>query len=216
MRLTIFAAWCVLAVSACETSDQNQGQLSLQEKSSPDIEAFAKLMTGEFETAPDDPDNSIRDRRMRLNSPDLNGIWLYYQLNTGEEKKVYRQRVISLTVGRDHETIIQKTYGLIEPETYVDLWENPKLSMSISPQDIEEYFESGCEQRWKPSGDGWKGYVDPSTCKIFSERRQADISIQAEAQLSQDTYRQTERGFDADGAQLFGTEPGEFITLYRQ
>ncbi len=179
-------------------------------------DALAELMTDTFQTAPDDPDNTIRDHRVRISSASFDGVWLYYQLNTGDDWKVYRQRVVELIDDGDG-SVIQKTYGLKDPERFVDAWDKPGLLTSMTASDIEPYFDGGCEQRWRRSAeDEWRGYVDPATCKIFSERRQAHISIEAEARLSQETYRQTERGFDENGEKLFGTEPGEFIVLYRQ
>jgi len=179
-------------------------------------DALAEMMMGTFKTAPDDPDNTIRDRRVRITSPDFDGVWLYYQLNTGDEWAVYRQRVVELSEGPDG-GVIQKTFRLKDPTLYVDAWSDPDLLVEMGADNIEPFFESGCEQVWmQESADAWRGYVDPETCKIFSERRQANISIEAEARLDGETYRQTERGFDEDGNKLFGTKPGEFIVLYRQ
>ena len=179
-------------------------------------EALASLMTDTFQTAPDDPDNTIRDHRVRLTSSAFDGVWLYYQLNTGDDWDVYRQRVVELAENDDG-AVLQKTYRLKEPERFIDAWDKPGLLSSMTAEDIEPFFDDGCEQRWTLNAGGeWRGYVDPATCKIFSERRQANISIEAEARLDAETYRQTERGFDEDGNKLFGTEPGEFIVLYRQ
>lgn len=180
-------------------------------------ESLAVLMTNVFETAPDDPDNDIRDQRVRINAPALDGVWLYYQLNTGPERKLYRQRVISLSTADDGRTVLQRTYVLKEPERYVDAWSEPALLTEMTPEQIELFFEAGCEQVWRPDDTGgWRGYVDPKTCRIFSERRRSYIAIEAEARLDETAYRQTERGYDSDGNTLFGTEPGEFIVLYRQ
>lgn len=180
------------------------------------VDALSSLMEGTFETAPDDPKDNFRDRRVRITSNALEGTWLYYQLNTGPEKKLYRQRLIRLSSKDDGSTVIQETYGLNSPDKFVDLWNNQSLLASISQGDFEPYFDKGCEQVWTKSDDLWTGYVNPKTCKIFSERRQSTISIEAEAQLTVQIYRQTERGYDETGKQLFGGTPGEFITLYRQ
>lgn len=172
------------------------------------------MMSGTFQTAPDDPDNTIRDRRVRIDAPALAGVWLYYQLNTGADWTVYRQRVIALE--ETDGAVIQKTYGLKEPERFVDAWDDPALLSALTPDDMTPFFEAGCDQRWTQDGDAWRGYVDPATCAIFSERRQENIAIEAEARLDAATIRQTERGYNADGEKLFGGEPGEFIILYRR
>lgn len=209
IALGLALAGCVVT-NASQSADQRNDAAAAGSAS-----ALASLMIGTFQTAPDDPVNTIRDRRVRIASPDFEGVWLYYQLNTGDDWTVYRQRVIELS--EDDDAVIQKTYGLKDPEGFIDVWERPEQLASLSRDDIEPYFEEGCEQVWsRDEQDQWRGYVDPENCKIFSERRQSNISIEAEARLDQSTYRQTERGFDADGNQLFGTKPGEFIVLYRK
>lgn len=218
---TLLAFSAALALSACAapratTPVETAAGASEETR----VESLAALMTDIFETSPDDPDNDIRDQRVRINAPALDGVWLYYQLNTGAERKLYRQRVISLSAasdGDDGRTVVQRTYILKEPERYVDAWSEPDLLAEMTPEQIEPFFEQGCEQVWRPDNTGgWRGYVDPKTCRIFSERRQSYISIEAEAQLDETAYRQTERGYDRDGNTLFGTAPGEFIVLYRQ
>ena len=207
MRIALFGAFTLLFASCTTTNTQPEAN---------NAEKLAALMSGTFQTADDDPDNTIRDRRIRLTNGNFDGVWFYYQLNTGDEWNVYRQRVIEL-LATETGDVIQKTYGLKEPEKFVDLWDNETLLSTMSAEDFAPYFDDGCEQRWRNSEtSGWQGYVDPESCKIFSERRQAHIMIEAEARLDSETYRQTERGFDAEGNQLFGTEPGEFIVLYRQ
>lgn len=202
------------ALMACTTIEYAAPDTRLN---GPDIEALAQSMTDVFETAPDDPDNDIRDHRVRVDAPALEGVWIYYQLNTGPERKVYRQRLIRLSLADDGDTIIQETFGLNDAAAYVDAWDNTGLLNALTPDDFDSYFDKGCEQRWRATGDNaWAGYVDPETCKIYSERRQANISIEAEAYLDDEAYRQTERGFDAQGEQLFGGVPGELIVLYRQ
>lgn len=213
----LLSSSAAIALAACASQNDISEAPASSEMTEADVEALASLMTDVFETAPDDPDNNIRDQRVRFKTPALEGVWLYYQLNTGEERSVYRQRVTHLTLSDDASAILQKTYRLKEPERYVDAWSKPDLLAATTQDDIEPFFEDGCEQVWKMEGDGsWRGYVDPKTCRIFSERRQKYISIEAEAELSENTYKQTERGIDSDGTVLFGTEPGEFIVLYRQ
>lgn len=211
MKATAISFSVLMFFSGCASSYSydtggNDDQSSAQ--------ALAAMMADVFETAPDDPDNDIRDRRVQLDTPDLPGVWLYYQLNTGPQKTVYRQRVIELI--EDGDTVIQKTYGLNEPEAYADLWDKPALLNTISTADFEPYFDEGCEQIWRREGGEWRGAVNRETCRIFSERRQAFIYIEAEAELNETAYRQTERGYSENGEKLFGGEPGEFIVLYRQ
>ena len=212
--LTLSAALALVACAAPKGITPVETSAGALEEAQ--AESLAALMTDIFETAPDDPDNDISDQRVRINAPALDGVWLYYQLNTGAERNLYRQRVISLSAADDGRTVLQRTYVLKEPERYVDAWSEPTLLTAMTPEQIEPFFEAGCEQVWRPDDGGWRGYVDPTTCRIFSERRQSYISIEAEARLDETAYRQTERGYDRDSNMLFGTAPGAFIVLYRQ
>jgi len=179
------------------------------------LESFAKLVDRTFETPESDTENIIRDRRVRIHSETLSGVWFYSQMNTGDMHKLYRQRVLQMTLSEDGGTIIQKAYGLKEPDAYVDLWEKPNLLKTLTPDDIKPYFNEGCDQVWRADmGDGWKGYVDPKTCSITSKRRNKDIRIESESYLSKTEYRTTERGYDIDMNFLWGSKPGEMIALY--
>jgi len=180
-----------------------------------DVQKFASLVENSFETAADNTENIIRDRRVRIQSEALDGIWLYTQLNTGAEGKLYRQRLSNIRLSNDGTRIIQKTYGLKNPTLYENAWEHPERLIALTPDDFESYFNKGCEQVWRSQNNGsWAGYVDPKTCVVSSKRRNKDIRIESEAYLSKDIYRTNERGYEMDMTFLWGTKPGEMIDLY--
>lgn len=180
-----------------------------------DITAFVSLVENTFETPAEGAENNIRDRRVRIVSDALDGVWFYTQLNTGPERKLYRQRISNLSLSQDEGAIIQKTYGLNQPEKYVDAWDNPELLGDLKRTDFKSYFDEGCEQIWRPQADGsWLGYVDPKSCVISSKRRNKDIRIESEGFLSKDIYRTNERGYAMDMTFLWGTQPGEYIDLF--
>ena len=182
--------------------------------------SLAALMEGRFRTAPDDPENDFVDSRLRI-APMGAGVWLYYQLNTGPDRRVYRQRVLHLQ-DRDDGAVVQVAYDLADPSRF-QLEPGAKVLSSafadISVKDLNQSLPDGCEQVWRPAADEgdalWVGRVDRLTCKVFSPRRQADIALFAEARLGEDILRQTEKGYSEDGALLFGGPDGTFITLYR-
>lgn len=193
-----------LCLTSCSQADK-----------SVDIEEFVDLMDRSFATSQDNLDTKIQDRRARIKSQNLDGVWFYSQLNTGDEYKLYRQRISHIRVSDDGAEIIQTTYGLKTPERYVDVWKAPDLLENMTPDDFEPYFSEGCEQVWHPDEkDGWVGYVDPKTCIITSSRRNKDIRIESESYLSVNVHRTTERGYDMDMTFLWGSKPGEFIDLY--
>jgi len=175
---------------------------------------LARVMEGVFQT-PKDSENNFVDTRLTMAAMG-EGEWLYQQINTGEERKVYRQRVLQLIDGPDG-GVVQQTWKLKDDAGKHDLLIDREMLVGLTVEDIEAALPAGCDQLWRVQQDGsWYGHVDPAVCQIFSERRQATIGIESEVELSAEQMLTTERGYDSDGKQLFGTDPGEFIVLERQ
>lgn len=209
IKIAISICAAGLLVSACQHTDAPTKSKIV------DLEALAALMENSFATPPENTDSVLRDRRVRVSSDALEGVWFYTQINRAAEEKVYRQRLSHLTLSEDGKSVVQNAYGLKTPEKYTDAWNTPGLLSSISADDYDPYFDGGCEQAWTPEPDGgWTGYVDPLTCIIKSKRRNQEIRIESEGYLSKDEFRTNERGFDKDMNFLWGSKPGEMITLY--
>lgn len=181
-----------------------------------DPRELVELMLGHFATAPGNTNATIIDRRIAFNVRGAEGVWFYSQLNTGENLAIYRQRFHQLSLSDDGSKVIQRSFVPRDPERFVDAWENHDVIALLSEDDMEPALGEGCEQVWTREANGiWRGKVDPRSCEIFSERRQAVIRIGAEGFYDGDTMGTTERGFDADMNPIWGSQPGEFITLTR-
>lgn len=192
-----------------------------EESQSP--QALADAMVGFHESEPGDPNNNFTDQRFRLAFPndDSGSAWVYLQLNTGDDRKVYRQRVLQLLPG--DKSVIQRTWLLKDPSAVLDQAGQPDDVDALTLADLEKpLLEEGCVQRWTyaPASDAqpweWVGVVDPKTCVIQSKRRNKRIGIGSEARLSATTLKQAERGFDLDGSQIWGTADGDFAVMNRQ
>lgn len=181
----------------------------------PDSIDLTKQLEGQFQTYESDTENRLADRRMRIN-PLGDGEWMYTQVNSGEELKLYRQRIMQF-VDTDF-GVEQKAYKLVNPEDFVGLWNHPDKVESLTMESLEPYLDDGCNMLWNKAPDSefiWHGKIDHKVCTIYSERRQSKIHIGAESRISTAELQQTERGFDQQGEQLFGTDPGAFIRLQR-
>lgn len=183
-----------------------------------DVAALTALLEGRYRTVhdthqPDAP--QLTDQRQRVEVPALGGHVFYWQLNSGPDQAIYRQRLLQFVVEPDTGFIRQRTWGLASPERFADRFHDAGLFVSITEADLTSDLPEGCDPRWRPAGDRWYGYVDPSRCVIFSARHQEPRHIEAEVELSADGLRQAERGFAPDGRQLFGTPPGELLGLER-
>jgi hypothetical protein len=65
----------------------------------------------------------------------------------------------------------------------------------------------GCRQIWRADGAVLIARVEPETC-VITGKRGDQRRIEGETRLSADAIGLIERGFDLEGHQLFGTEPG--------
>jgi len=175
------------------------------------------MMEGTYETEPDaTPDAELPDlldRRVRVVAPAFGTHVVYWQLNSGPDREVYRQRLLSFAA--DGDRIVQTTWSFVAPEKFVDAFDSPDSFANLSDADVEPTLPDGCDQVWQKTEGGWYGSVNPDTCRVWSERRQQWRRIGAEAMVLPDAYLQAERGFDDDGKQLFGTEPGDMYRLTR-
>ena len=183
------------------------------------LERLAMLMDGTFVF---DPGNQkadqgyFSDRRERIDAASIGQYVFYLQLNQGEERRLYRQRILVISRNEENGQIEQRTYRLKEAERFADGSAANGDFDGFSDQDIEPYFEVGCVQVWTETTDGYRGYVDPDRCRIISSRTGKPRLIEAENLLTADSLSLAERGFSPEREQLFGTPPGEFLGLTRQ
>ena len=183
------------------------------------LERLSDMLEGEFIHEPISEDAEQRffsDRRERIDAPSIGEYVFYLQLNQGDERQLYRQRVLVLKRNDATEQIEQRTYRLKNAERFIDATNGDGGFNGFSTDDIEEYFEAGCIQVWTETADGFRGYVDPDSCRIISSRTGKPRLIEAENLLTERTLSLAERGFDPDRKQLFGTPPGEFLELTRR
>lgn len=187
--------------------------------SSPDtIHALADLMAGTFDTAAASNKagalTRFVDSRTRIPVPELGQFVFYQQLNQGDDLKLYRQRILVFSQSDDGSRISSHSYALRSPENYVDAGAEAFLGFSAS--DIVEFMSEGCAQVWTRTSNGFRGYVDPKTCKIVSSRTSKLRSIESINLLDNKSLQLVERGFDAKTEQqLFGTPQGQTLTLGR-
>ena len=185
------------------------------------LEDLAGMMQGRFDSHPPGTDvatpaeQRIVDSRQRLDAPELGDAVFYLQLNQGAELKLYRQRVLVLSVDPENGVITQKAYTLKEAEKFVDARSGDAILETLSENDIEPMFREGCGQRWTADGDAFRGYTDPATCRIISSRTGKPRRIEAVNLLSKNGLSLVERGYDDDMNQLFGTPPGDSTVLRR-
>lgn len=185
----------------------------------PSADKLVALLEGRYQTthdthSPDTP--QLTDHRIRVENKALGTHVLYWQLNTGPDQRVYRQRLLIIEPDPASAKLRQRTYSFAEPARFADQFDNAALFAALTSDDLVSELPADCDPLWRETPQGWRSYVDPARCIVFSSRHQEYRHIEAEVHLTRDTLRQTERGFDAQGRQLFGTPPGESLELRRR
>jgi hypothetical protein len=189
------------------------------EKPDDDLDAMLAMMAGTYRTNPADlvgeemPE--LLDRHVRVDAPAIGAYVVYWQLNSGPDEKVYRQQVLVFMRAESGDEIVQQAWSLREPAKFIDAFDDPAVFASLKTTDLQPSLPDGCDQLWRKTEDGWYGRISPDTCRVWSERRKMWRRIGAEAKVEADAYWQGERGFDDDGKQLFGTQPGDMYRLQR-
>ncbi len=187
--------------------------------STPDkLQLLSNLMSGTFDTAAAKDsaisDNRFIDQRIRIQAPELGEHVFYQQLNQGDALSLYRQRIVIFSTNPTGTEITSRSYALRSPEDYVNAGASDFENFSSA--DIIDFMAAGCEQVWAPIDHGFRGYVDPKTCKIISSRTAKLRAIESVNILTKNSLQLVERGFDAEtGKQLFGTPQGQTLTLGR-
>jgi len=179
--------------------------------------SLVDLMAGEYRSAPTDDVNvpQLVDRRLIIDAPQLGRHVVYWQLNSGEDERLYRQRLLVFEAVPGSDSVVQTTWAFRDPAAWADVLASPERLDDIAANELEHPLPPACEPRWQPVEAGWRGSIQPTDCRIWSERRQAWRRLESEILVTVEACRQAERGYADDGTQLFGTPPGELYRLNR-
>jgi len=208
--VVLFAALLVSAPAISRASPEGEAKDQLDE--------LLSMLEGEYRTA--EPDQRARDepllcdRRVRVEAPLIGEHVIYMQINKGEDEALYRQILMVFDTTSDG-GISQTSWRFNEPASFVDQFDGKEAFAALSKDDLQPALPNGCGQTWRKKDSGWYGYTNPDTCRIWSKRRQMFRRIESETLVASDGLLRSERGFDDEGIQIFGTEPGKYYRLKR-
>ncbi|MFK8031597.1 MAG: chromophore lyase CpcT/CpeT [Gammaproteobacteria bacterium] len=206
----LVTAVILMLLSACSTTPQPTTSLELAK--------LATYFEGHFDThAKPGSRTSVRHTlsRQRVTAPALGEHVYYSQSNRGQKLKLYRQRILVLEADTSTGQIVQRSFTLNNPEKFIDARTGDPVLSGLTANDIQPLFDKGCDQFWAQTKEDFYGYVDPSTCRVFSKRRNEYRRIETETRLSRSGVALAERGFDNQMNQEFGMKPGEALFLHR-
>lgn len=158
----------------------------------------------------------MQDMRRVIDAPAIGSHVVYWEVRTGNEQKLYRQRLLTYTTDEVTSEIIQRTWRLNDGLSWPDQISD-EFFLTLSIDDINSQLGELCVNKWQKQDQVWRSYLNPDNCRIWSDKRKKFRRIEGESILTNKHLKQAERGFSDDGSkQEFGTPQGEFHTLIRQ
>lgn len=173
----------------------------------------AVLLTGSFssaEQAAADPENfrDIRLRSARIWPSREDGVWLYVeQASASALDRPYRQRVYRLTA-EGGGVVRSRVFTLPgDPLRFVGAWRDPALLEGLAPEMLS--LRDGCDVVLERVGPGrFRGSTEGTGCA--SELRGASYATSI-VEAWPDRLETWDRGFDASGAQVWGSTAGGYV-----
>ncbi|MFI4855980.1 MAG: chromophore lyase CpcT/CpeT [Phycisphaerales bacterium JB065] len=183
------------------------------------LDRLAADMTGSFSSAKqaeNDPDYfDIRLEMVEIwPDRDADAVWLYVEQATATAlNRPYRQRVYRLSAAGDNQ-FISAVYELPgDPLAFAGWWRTPeRFEGTLSPDDLTELTGCAVTLEFDDSSNTFTGSTGIGTCQ--STLRGAAYVV-SEVTVYPDRLVTWDRGFDADGEQVWGATSGgyEFIRV---
>ncbi len=138
------------------------------------------------------------------------GHWLYVeQAMADTPEKPYRQRVYRVSAGADGE-VLSAVFTIEQPTRFVQGWRNGALD-SLTQAMLQP--REGCTVALRRAPDGWRGATRGTACA--SDLRGAAYAT-AEVTLDATQMRSWDRGYAADGKQVWGANAGPYVFVKRK
>lgn len=178
-----------------------------------DLSTLAAWMTGSFSSAAQaaaDPENYFD---IRLNMAPIwpargDAVWLYVeQAAAGRLDKPYRQRIYRVTQTGPN-VFLSEVFTLPgDPLAFAGAYANPAMFASLTPDALTA--RDGCAMVLHRSQDGsYNGGTSGSGCA--SDLRGAAYAT-SQAHITAESLRTWDRGYDDQGAQVWGAEHGPYV-----
>lgn len=198
--------WAALWMYLCRLS----GPATLLEDA--ELARLQAMMTGWFtsaEQARSDPEYfEVHLQMVPIWTERAGEHWLYVEqaLATALDKP-YRQRVYRLERRADGR-LVSRVYTLPgDPLAYAGAWKKPDIWRDLKPEQLTE--RTGCAIVLTRQADGsYAGSTQGTSCP--SDLRGARYAT-SEVVITPDTLTSWDRGFDADGKQVWGAKKGPYV-----
>ena len=215
LRLTPIAA-ALLILTGCATKRAGAAAPPPGPPSGGSLARLERLMSGSFSSAKQAAEEEgYFDIRLHMTPVWLgrsDGPWLYVEQARGDSlDKPYRQRVYRLaarTAGALRE-YVSEVYELPgDPLVFAGAWRDPPKLDALNPSAL--VARSGCEVVLHEKDGGFEGSTVGRNCP--SSLRGASYAT-SEVRLTKEGLVSWDRGFDAEGKQVWGAEKGGYRFL---
>ena len=178
-----------------------------------DLERLASWLAGSYgsaaQAAADEDYADIRLHMVRIWKDRADGPWLYVeQALASKTEAPYRQRIYRL-VRREDGALESRVFTLPEPIRFAGAWKSKDLLAGLKPENLTA--REGCTTVLRLGKDGaFTGGTEGKACP--SDLRGATYAT-SEVVLTEKRMVSWDRGFDAEGKQVWGAVKGgyEFI-----
>jgi CpeT protein len=202
----------VVGVSGCARGP------TAEQRATSERERMVAMMVGSFSSAEQakvDPENyrDIRLHMARIWPERTDGAWLYVEqaaataLDKPYRQRVYRVHAEPAAVGGGEVVVVSEVFVLPgDAVRFAGAWREPAKLAGVTPEQLT--LKDGCAMLMQARPDGtFVGGTQGTLCA--SELRGAKYAT-SEATITPTGLRTWDRGFDADGKQVWGATAGGY------
>jgi hypothetical protein len=180
-----------------------------QEKSE-DFLQLLDWMTGEFSSAEQAANEATYDdinlKMIHIWPEKKTGAWIYVeQALASSPNEPYFQRVYFLREMGDGQ-FSRDVYIIPEKEKFIGAWKDASQFMEMNQFDLK--YKDGCAVFLDYDGFQYSGRTNEETCK--STLRGASYAS-SEVKITKGVLESWDRGYDAEGNQVWGAEKGAYV-----
>lgn len=178
------------------------------------LEQLAYVMAGSYTSAAQAKADSgyfeIELEMVRIWPKRRDGAWFYVEQATAASKeKPYRQRIYHLREVNDS-TFISRILTIKGGASFFGAYRDPLKLATLSPDSL--VVLEGCDITLHRRGNTYVGSTEQGRCPSTREGARYTTS---EVVLSADRMVSWDRGWNADGVQVWGAEKGGYVFLKR-
>ena len=212
MRRWIPVLLLTVACSGSYGPEEDAGAAPAAKAAQPDeLAALVEMMTGSFSSADQAAANEayydIRLEMVPIWTEREDARWLYVeQAAASNLAEPYRQRVYRVT-RNDDGAYVSTVFEIPDPLSHAGAWKSEAPLAQLGPDDLT--LREGCDVVLEHSGAArFSGSTIENRCK--STLRGATYAT-SEVEVTAEGIRSWDRGFDAEGSQVWGAEEGPYI-----